>query len=132
MPQGGPTPPRHLPVRVSSSLEISLTSREGLVLLLSMAVTRCGEGADSGTDGLRLALEWRPDAVITDIGLPDLDGWRLGQRLREELGDSPALVALTSHDQPSDHQRSGEAGFDAHLRSRADPPALFRLLGEAS
>ena len=62
-----------------------------------------------------MALADPPDAVIVDIGLPGLDGYEVGRRLREALGDRVRLVALTGYSQPEDRRRVREAGFDVHL-----------------
>jgi CheY-like chemotaxis protein len=105
--------------------------RDSLVLLLSVFGCQARAAAD-GLEGLRLALQWRPDVVISDIGLPGLDGWRLCRLLREAMGNSVLLVALTGYGLPADHKRSREAGFDAHLNKPADPPVLLRLLGKSA
>jgi CheY-like chemotaxis protein len=118
-------PPRVLVV------EDNAVTRESLVLLLSVSGFD-PRGAADGPEGLRQALEWRPDVVITDIGLPGLDGWQLGRAVREVLGQSVLLVALTGYGLPRDQQRSDGAGFDAHLTKPADPAALLELLRKAS
>lgn len=88
--------------------------------------------ADNGLDGVRQAFVWRPEVVISDIGLPSLDGWQVGRQLRAGLGDSALLVAVTGYGQPDDLQRSLESGFNAHLTKPADPRAILRLLGLAA
>jgi CheY-like chemotaxis protein len=59
-------------------------TRESLCLLLSLSGGDVREAA-GGAEGLRLALEWRPDAVVSDIGLPGLDGWEVARRVRPAL-----------------------------------------------
>jgi two-component system CheB/CheR fusion protein len=105
-------------------------TRESLCLLLSLSGHEVREAAD-GAEGLRLALEWRPDAVISDIGLPGLDGWELGRRVRAGLGREVLLVALTGFANLNDRQRSLAAGFDHHLAKPAEPEDLLALLGPA-
>jgi CheY-like chemotaxis protein len=105
-------------------------ARESLCLLLSLSGYEVREAAD-GADGVRLALGWRPDAVISDIGLPGLDGWELARRLRAGLGRAVLLVALTGFANLNDRQRSLKAGFDAHLAKPAEPEDLLALLGPA-
>jgi len=73
------------------------------------------EGAETGAAGLDLARKGRPDVVLVDIGLPDLDGYEVGRQLRALLGPSVRLIALTGYGQAEDRQRSRAAGFDAHL-----------------
>jgi two-component system, chemotaxis family, CheB/CheR fusion protein len=105
--------------------------RYALRLLLSLSGYEVREATDS-REGVRLALEWRPDAVISDIGLPGSDGWEVGRRLRGRLGKGALLVALTAYDLDEDYRRSREAGFDHHLSKPADPEVLLRLLGEGA
>ena len=73
------------------------------------------EAADTGAAGVELARSGRPDVVLVDIGLPDLDGYEVGRQIRAILGPSVRLIALTGYGQPEDRQRSRAAGFDAHL-----------------
>ncbi|HEX4459372.1 MAG TPA: PAS domain-containing protein [Polyangia bacterium] len=72
--------------------------------------------AHDGPSALKLMESFAPEFAVLDIGLPVMDGYELAQRMR----GLPALrgtriVALTGYGQASDHQRSEEAGFDAHL-----------------
>jgi signal transduction histidine kinase len=55
-----------------------------------------------------------PDVAVLDIGLPMIDGYELGRRIRERH-PSCRVVALSGYGQPRDRQRSAEAGFFAHL-----------------
>src|SRR5262249_11807483 len=71
--------------------------RESLCLLLSLSGYEVRKAAD-GAEGVRQALEWQPDAVVSDIGLPGLDGWELGRRVRAGLGRAVLLVADPSPD----------------------------------
>jgi len=100
---------------------------ESLQLLLTLRGYDVRTAAD-GLDGFRQALEWRPNAIVSDIGLPGIDGWRLASCLRETFQETVRLIALTSHGRVEDRQRSREAGFDAHLTKPADPAELLELL----
>jgi CheY-like chemotaxis protein len=103
-------------------------ARESLSLALMIHGWDVRVAAD-GSEGLRLALEWRPDVIISDIGLPALDGWELGRRVRAALGEGVILVALTGYAQPADRERSTAAGYDHHLVKPVEPDLLLRLLG---
>jgi CheY-like chemotaxis protein len=85
------------------------------------------EVADGGASGLEMARSVRPDVVLVDIGLPDLDGYEVGLRIRGILGQSVRLIALTGYGQAEDRERSRDAGFDAHLVK----PVSEQLLREA-
>ena len=105
-------------------------ARESLCLVLAARGWEVRDAAD-GAEALRVALEWRPDAVVSDIGLPCLDGWELGRRVRAGLGREVLLVAVTGFANLNDRQRSLAAGFDAHLAKPAEPEDLLALLGPA-
>jgi CheY-like chemotaxis protein len=102
-------------------------ARRTLALILALSGYEVRTAPD-GPSGLREALEWRPDAVLCDIGLPGLDGWELGRRLRAELGAGLLLVAVTGYAMPEDVGRSLEVGFDTHIPKPPHPEALLSLL----
>ncbi len=95
-------------------------ARLGLELLGQTVST-----ASNGETGIEMALADPPDAVIVDIGLPGLDGYEVGRRLREALGDRVRLVALTGYSQPEDRRRVREAGFDVHLVKPVAPADIL-------
>ncbi len=67
----------------------------------------------------------RPDVIVSDIGMPDVDGYTLMQRIRAlpSLDRIPAL-ALTVYARPEDKERALAAGFQAHLSKPVDPLRL--------
>jgi signal transduction histidine kinase len=85
--------------------------------------------ARDGPEGLDLALATAPNVAFIDIGLPRLDGYEVGRRIRAALGKRVFLVALTGYGQEKDHRRSSEAGFDAHVVKPVSYDDLTRLLG---
>ncbi len=78
---------------------------------------------------LRRARAERPDAMLVDIGLPDIDGYHLAEQLRAmpETRDT-VLVAITGYGQARDRERAIEAGFAHHLVKPVDMTALVRVL----
>ncbi|HEX6002690.1 MAG TPA: ATP-binding protein, partial [Burkholderiales bacterium] len=78
------------------------------------------EAAD-GAAGLAAARAAPPDIALIDIGLPDMDGYEVARRLRENSpnGHMP-LIALSGYGQPSDVKRAYDAGFDVHLTKPVD------------
>jgi signal transduction histidine kinase/CheY-like chemotaxis protein len=92
--------------------------------LLGQSVT----AAADGETGIAMALSNPPDAVFVDIGLPGLDGYEVGRRLREALGDRVRLLALTGYGRPDDRRRTREAGFDAHLVKPVAPTDMLKAL----
>jgi CheY-like chemotaxis protein len=86
------------------------------------------EVARDGPEGLRRAREFRPDAVLCDIGLPGMDGYEVARRLRADGHPDTLLVALTGYALPEDLRRAREAGFDAHLTKPARPEEVEAVL----
>ncbi|HEY0877492.1 MAG TPA: CheR family methyltransferase [Zeimonas sp.] len=72
------------------------------------------------------------DALVTDIAMPDFDGYQLIAQLRTDpkLRDL-AVIALTGAGRAADADRSADAGFDAHLTKPVQLDALLRALREA-
>jgi CheY-like chemotaxis protein len=89
--------------------------------------------ASSAAEGLGIAKEHKPQIVVSDIGMPDVDGYEFARQLRllPEM-QGAALVALTGFGQENDRQRTMEAGFDYHLVKPASLEALQRLLESIS
>ncbi len=89
-----------------------------------------------GRSGLRALHEHRPDVVVLDIGLPDLDGWQVLERIRD-LSDVPVLL-LTARNLETDKVRGLQGGADDYLTKPfgnaeliARVQALFRRAGTA-
>jgi len=84
----------------------------------------------SGGEAFAAAKELRPDVGIFDIGMPDLNGYELAERIRHEAwGKNMTLIALTGWGQDSDRRQAHLAGFDHHLTKPIDPDQLEGLLG---
>ncbi len=87
------------------------------------------QGAGTGPEALEVALAYRPEVVLMELGLPGLDGYQVARRLRQQ-GTHPALllVAVTGYGDEKNRRRSREAGFDCHLVKPVDPEVLQGLL----
>jgi two-component system, sensor histidine kinase len=105
-------------------------SRRALRELLETEGYCVSEAAD-GEVGLALLLDVGPELAVIDIGLPRLNGYEIARRVRREIGNSVALIALTGFGQLEDRRRARDAGFDLHLTKPIDPDRLLRAL-EAS
>jgi signal transduction histidine kinase/ActR/RegA family two-component response regulator len=85
--------------------------------------------AYDGPKALALVERFKPEVALLDIGLPVMDGYELGVRLRELKGlERLRLVAITGYGQESDEARSRAAGFDAHLVKPVKLETLNQLL----
>ena len=85
--------------------------------------------ANSGQAALEAVEAEVPDLIISDIGMPELDGYELARRLRQnpKLNRTP-LVALTGHSQTGDQERAQAAGFDRYFLKPIGLETLQKLL----
>ena len=82
-------------------------------------------------EALECVPQFRPDIVLLDIGLPEMNGYEVAQRLRQMTDLAPMkLIALTGYGQSDDKARALAAGFDAHLAKPVDLGALERMLAQ--
>lgn len=104
-------------------------SAEGLAELLRIA----GHDVDlafDGPSGLEAADRSEPDVVISDIGLPEMDGYEVARALRNgRHRPGLRLIALSGFGDSAMVERAYQAGFDHHLTKPVDPAALRALLG---
>ncbi|MEP7058870.1 MAG: response regulator [Caldimonas sp.] len=72
--------------------------------------------AATGADGVRLALEQRPDLILMDIQLPDIDGFATLARIRTDKAlDATPILAVSASVMPDDQQKIVASGFDAFI-----------------
>jgi PAS domain S-box-containing protein len=89
--------------------------------------------AYDGLSAVMAALDFRPNLVLLDIGLPGIDGYEVAKRLRQQpMLQNVMLVAMTGYGQESDRQRSHEVGFDHHLVKPANFDKLQHILATVS
>jgi signal transduction histidine kinase/BarA-like signal transduction histidine kinase len=85
--------------------------------------------AHDGTRALDHARLHRPDIVLLDIGMPEMDGYEVAKRIRGDLGLADALlIALTGYGEDRDRRLAREAGFDQHVTKPVDASKLEELL----
>lgn len=86
--------------------------------------------APGGREALDCGSTFIPDAVLLDIGMPEMDGYEVARRIRAEpWGAHVLLVAVTGWGQAEDQRRTRDAGFDAHLTKPPDAARLQTVLG---
>jgi len=87
------------------------------------------EIARNGISALQLARKFDPELVFLDIGLPEMNGYDVARRLREEAGATKAkLIALSGYGTERDRLRSRQAGFELHLVKPVDPRRLSAVI----
>lgn len=82
--------------------------------------------ADCGNAALELAQSRRPQLILLDVVMPDLDGYTVCRRLRRELPEpQPQIWLLTARNSQLDTEAAGEAGADRVITKPFDPDQLF-------
>jgi CheY-like chemotaxis protein/two-component sensor histidine kinase len=84
--------------------------------------------AHDGPKALERALEFSPNVVVCDIGLPGMSGYELARALRAQLPKSLRLIAITGYGSGPDRSRAFDAGFDEHLTKPVGHDVLRRVL----
>jgi CheY-like chemotaxis protein len=83
----------------------------------------------NGPAALSTVRDWRPDAVLLDIGLPGMSGYEVARHMRKDPGlEGILLVAVTGWGTEDDQRRSAAAGFDQHLTKPVEAAALESAL----
>ena len=99
--------------------------------MLTLFLRRAGAEvalAPTAAAALETLERFRPDVLVADIGMPDVDGYELVRRLRAlppERGGLTPAVALTAYAGEADRARALRAGFQAHLTKPVEPDALI-------
>ncbi|MBW4467024.1 MAG: response regulator [Pegethrix bostrychoides GSE-TBD4-15B] len=106
-------------------------SREFAVFVLEQAgaiVT----SFSSGIDALQIIEQAVPDLIVSDIGMPEMDGYMLMQQVRRlEQGRAVLAIALTAYAGEFDRQRALQAGFHQHITKPVEPAALVEAIAAA-
>lgn len=99
---------------------------------LSMLLEVLGHRAQVAHDGLAAldaVLDFRPQVVFLDIGMPGMSGYDVAAAIRNDRRyDQPMLVALTGWGSEDDRERTRAAGFDLHLTKPVDLAAIEKML----
>jgi CheY-like chemotaxis protein len=100
--------------------------------LLAVVLNHAGYSvvtAASAPAALKAAGEQRFDVVISDIGMPEMNGYQLAREMRMMPGyETVPMVAVTGYSMFDDKERSTKAGFNAHMTKPIDPRALLDLI----
>ena len=87
----------------------------------------------NGTDGISKAKEFHPDVIICDIGLPDMSGYEVAKKIRnDDEIKGVYLIALSGYAGHEDIERSRQAGFDRHIAKPVDIETLKIVLNEVN
>lgn len=85
--------------------------------------------AEDGVTGVQLAREAMPDAILMDISLPILDGWRATELIKGDPATARIpVVALTAHALTQDREKARAVGCDGYLTKPCDPSRVITEL----
>lgn len=111
-------------------IEDDADAAEGMTLLLRLNGHEV-EVARDGAVGVELALRFRPEVVLCDLGLPgSIDGYGVARALRASTSNA-VLIAFTGHGECEDRARAHREGFQLHLVKPVDPAVLLDLIDRA-
>ena len=100
--------------------------------MLAVVLTHAGYSvvtAASAPAALKAARERQFDVIISDIGMPEMNGYQLAREMRTLPGyETVPMVAVTGYSMFDDRERSTNAGFNAHMTKPIDPRALLDLI----
>ncbi|GAA4230508.1 response regulator [Postechiella marina] len=85
--------------------------------------------AYNGLEGLKIAHENKPEIILIDIQLPDMDGYEICNKLRHNgLSKSTTLIAVTSYAMGGDREKAIEAGADGYLEKPITPETFINQM----
>lgn len=85
--------------------------------------------AINGRDGVDAARKQKPDLILMDMALPEMDGWDATARIREDPETSHIpMVALTVHTLPVERKRALDAGVDAYISKPFDAAQFIQVV----
>lgn len=126
---------KKVPLRI-----LAIDDRERFLTLLEAGLSQFGHtalSASSGVEGLQVFLETRVDVVICDLGMPGLDGWEVGRRIKEicrerKVPKTPFVLLTGDSDleDPDEAVREGidRCGVDAIIVKPVDVPDLLTII----
>ncbi|CAN5849086.1 response regulator [soil metagenome] len=81
--------------------------------------------AHDGVQAIALARSAKPDLILMDISIPEIDGWEATRILRQDPATSAIpIVALTAHALQDDREKAAQVGFTAYLAKPVNPRAV--------
>ena len=115
-----------------------IEDNEDNMKLITFILEKNGYGtirAENGKTGIELALKKKPDFILLDIQLPDIDGLEVLKELcSSEINGKTSIIAITSYAMSGDRERMIEAGCNGYLEKPIDPAKIMnqirKVIGE--
>ncbi len=85
--------------------------------------------AFNGPEGIKMAIDSNPDIILLDIQLPEMDGYTVARKIRENenLTKTP-IIAVTSYAMPGDREKVMEAGATGYIEKPIDPDTFINQM----
>ena len=99
--------------------------------LLRLIFNECGaivQTSATAADALRVFDEWRPDILVSDIGMPGTDGYELIRAIRKDRGSRIPAVALTAMARIEDRIKALSRGYQLHVPKPVEPAELISIV----
>ncbi|MEH2462632.1 PAS domain S-box protein [Nostoc sp.] len=102
--------------------------------LIAFILEQCGAvvtQAASAVEALRVMPQFQPNLLLSDIGMPEVDGYMLIRQIRamsQEMGGTIPAIALTAYAAEVDYQQAIAAGFEQHITKPVEPAKLIRAI----
>jgi len=133
-PKPLPEPIAHDPTTTTDYRILVVDDNRDSATSLAMLLNLTGNKTHIAYDGLEAveaAATFRPDVILLDIGLPNMNGFEACLKIREQPWSKDiVIIALTGWGQDEDRRKSQEVGFNGHLVKPADHAVLMKLLAE--
>jgi len=126
-----------LPDLLSGLKVLTVDDQQDTRELITLALGRYGaevRTSDSASMALKMIEDWRPDVVVSDIGLPEMDGYDFMRRLREIEGDGDRIpaIAVTGYAGAVDESKALNAGYALHLSKPIELNELAKAIARVS
>ncbi len=116
---------------------LSVDDQQDTRELITIALARYGaevKASDSASTALQLIKEWRPHVVVSDIGLPGMDGYDFMRQVREleTEGERIPAIAVTGYAGAVDESKALDAGYEVHLSKPIELNKLVTVIARVS
>jgi len=103
--------------------------------LVRFVLERAGYGvflAVNGRDGVDAARFQKPDLILMDLTMPEMDGWIAAEKIKENpITKSIPLIAITAHTLPRDRYRALQSGYDGYISKPIHVQSFLEVIDKA-
>jgi len=122
----------HAETRIEGARIVVVDDDDASRRIMTKALTNAGaivRECANASEALDTVTEWQPDILVSDLAMPNEDGYSLIRRIRENGNNVPA-VAITAYTRQEDQTKVRDAGFQRHVAKPFDPADLVQAVSE--